>query len=107
MIVSSSYLFQGPMVTGEINLTCNAWQASNADGYFAVTGHWVEESAPTQWEIKSALVGFTKVSNAHNGKRLGQALYKIIKQVGIEHKVGGLAWHMTSCSPTTSYRLAT
>ena len=57
------------------------------DGYFAVTGHWIEESIPTQWEIKSALLGFTKLSNAHNGERLGQALFKVIKRVGIEHKV--------------------
>ena len=27
----------------QISLTCDAWQASNADTYFAVTGHWIEE----------------------------------------------------------------
>jgi hypothetical protein len=64
------------MVTGEINLTCDAWQASNTDGYFAVTGHWVEEIAPTQWEIKTALIGFTHLSNADNGLHLGHASSK-------------------------------
>ena len=78
------------MVISEVNLTCDAWQASNTDGYFAVTGHWIEESAPTQWEIKTSLLGFTQISNAHNGERLGQALFKIIKRVGIEHKVDNL-----------------
>ncbi|KAG6883164.1 hypothetical protein C0995_012812, partial [Termitomyces sp. Mi166 len=48
-----------PKVTGEVNLTCDAWQAGNTDGYFAITGHWIEETAPMQWELKSALVGFT------------------------------------------------
>jgi hypothetical protein len=43
---------------------------------------------PSQWEIKSGLLGFTRLNNAHNGERLGQALFKIIKRVGIEHKVG-------------------
>jgi hypothetical protein len=76
------------MVIGEVNMTCDAWQASNTDGYFAVTGHWIEESTPTQWEIKSGLLGFTRLNNAHNGERLGQALFKIIKRVGIEHKAG-------------------
>jgi len=71
---------------GEVNLTCDAWQASNTDGYFAVTGHWVEELAPSQWETKSALLGFTHLSNAHSGEQLSQALFKILKQVGIEHK---------------------
>ena len=72
---------------GDVSLTCDAWQASNTDGYFAVTGHWIEESTPTNWEMKNALLGFTRISNAHNGERLGQALFKIVQHVGIEHKV--------------------
>ncbi|KAG6851791.1 hypothetical protein C0991_006134 [Blastosporella zonata] len=32
-----------PAVTGVINLTCDAWQALNVDGYFTVTGSWIEE----------------------------------------------------------------
>jgi hypothetical protein len=74
-------------VSGKINLTCDAWQAGNTEGYFAVTGHWIVESTPSHWELKSVLLGFTQLNNAHNGKRLGQALYKIVERVGIEHKV--------------------
>jgi hypothetical protein len=74
------------MVTGEVNMTCDAWQAGNTDGYFAVTGHWIEETTPGLWELKSGLLGFTQVNNAHNGVRLGQALFKIIKRVGIVQK---------------------
>ena len=44
---------------GEISLTCNAWQASNSDGYFAVSSHWVEEPSPGVWKLESALLGFT------------------------------------------------
>jgi hypothetical protein len=72
---------------GEVNITCDAWQASNADGYFAVTGHWIEETTVTKWELKSALLGFTCINNAHSGEQLGQALFKILNQVGIAHKV--------------------
>jgi hypothetical protein len=68
-------------------LTCDAWQASNTDGYFAVTGHWIEEPIPSKWELNSALFGFTRLNNAHNGVRLGQALFKIIVRVGIKQKV--------------------
>jgi hypothetical protein len=80
-------------VTGEVNVTCDAWQASNTDGYLAVTGHWIEEESPTKWELKSTLLGFTRISNAHNGERLGQALYKVLKRVGIEHKVRHFVMH--------------
>jgi hypothetical protein len=87
-LVPHSHIVQGPTITGEVNLTYDTWQASNMDGYFTVTGHWIEETTPTQRELKSGLLGFTQLSNAHNSEQLGQALYKIIKQVSIAHKVG-------------------
>jgi hypothetical protein len=85
-LISSSHV-QGPKVQGDVNLTCDAWQASNTDVYFAVMAHWIRESTDSQWELKSALIGFTKLNNAHNGVWLGQALFKVIKRVGIENKV--------------------
>jgi hypothetical protein len=42
---------------------------------------------PSKWELKSALIGFTWLNNAHNGERLGQALFKTIKRVVITGKV--------------------
>jgi hypothetical protein len=78
---------QSKIVSGAVNLTCDAWQASNADGYFAVTGHWIEEPSPGNWELQCAVIGFTQLNNSHNGQRLGQALYKIVDRVGIAHKV--------------------
>ena len=50
---------QSDTVIGEISLTCDAFQASNTDGYFAVTGHWIEELSPGVWKLESALLGFT------------------------------------------------
>ena len=72
---------------GEVNLTCDAWQASNADAYFAVTCHWIEESAPGEWTIGQVLLGFIQMNTAHNGARLGQALYKVCNRVQIVSKV--------------------
>jgi len=60
------YDLQGNAVKGKVSLTCNAWQASNVDGYFAVTGSWIEE-VNGQWELQTALLGFTQLNNAHNG----------------------------------------
>jgi hypothetical protein len=74
-------------VQGEISLTCDAWQAGNTDGYFAVTAHWIKASTPTDWDLRSTLIGFTRLNNAHVGVRLGQALFKVVKRVGIEGKV--------------------
>ena len=80
------YDLQGDAVKGKVSLTCNTWQASNVDGYFAVTGSWIEE-VNGQWELQTALLGFTQLNNAHNGVRLGQALFKVISRAGIAHKV--------------------
>ena len=88
------------MVSGEISLTNDAWQASNTDGYFAVTGHWIEERAPGKWKLEHALFGFTIMNTAHNGIRLGQALYKICDRLKIVHKVCHL--HSRSLSSTAS-----
>lgn len=59
----------------------------NTDVYFAITGSWMQENLPSMWEVKTVLLGFTQMNNAHNGIRLGQALYKVVQHLGIAHKV--------------------
>lgn len=75
------------VVKGRINLSCDAWQASNTDGYFAVTAAWIEETSPRAWTLQTSLLGFIQLNNAHNGVRLGQALFKVVQRAGISHKV--------------------
>ncbi|KAG6859264.1 hypothetical protein C0993_004566, partial [Termitomyces sp. T159_Od127] len=53
-----------------------------------------------QWELKSALVGFTRLCNAHNGERLGQALFKIVDRIGIAHKIGHITCDNASNNST-------
>jgi hypothetical protein len=95
--VLSLSALQSKSVSGAVNITCDAWQVGNTDGYFAVTGHWIEENSPTAWVCKSALLGFTKVNNAHNGKRLGGALFKVLDRVGIAHKVCLVPFSQSVC----------
>lgn len=82
----NSITLKSDAVKGLINLTCDAWQASNVDGYFAVTGSWVDEGPPSTWKVQMALLGFVRLNNSHNGQRLGQALFKVIQRMGIDHK---------------------
>ena len=79
--------FQSSAVSGVINITFDAWQAGNSDGYFAVTGHWIQEDRAGEWELKSFLLGFTLVNNSHHGVRLGQVLFKITERLNISRKV--------------------
>ena len=73
---------------GEVSLTCDAWQAANTDSYFMVTGHWIEESSVGEWTEEHGLLGFIQLNTAHNGTRLGQALYKVCSLLDIIRKVG-------------------
>lgn len=102
-------LHKSKQVAGKISLTCDAWQASNTDGYFAATGHWIEERSPGKWTLDHALLGFARMNTAHNGKRLGQALFKICNRLGIVHKVCEFLAHtlflVSYCSADRTYYL--
>lgn len=82
---------------GLVSLTCDAWQAGNQDAFFGVTGHWNEEVASGLWEERSALFGFTQMNTAHDGARLGRALFKIVRRLGIAHKVSSFFSSSTHC----------
>ena len=77
---------------------CLLWlQAANTDEYFAATDHWIEEKTLTVWEYKSMLLGFTEINNAHNGKRLGGALFKLFEYVSMAHKVISFLFLLFHC----------
>ena len=86
-------------MSGEVSLTCDASQASTADSYFAVAGHWIEETPSEDWTLEHALFGFTQMNTAHDGIHLGQALFKICDRLCIVHKVG----FPTCLLPSTEY----
>jgi hypothetical protein len=70
-----------------ISCTCDAWQAANVDGYFAVTGHWLEKKPGEVLTLHNTLLGFVRLNGAHSGKRLGQTLFKVFDRVGAVSKV--------------------
>lgn len=78
-------------------MTCDGWQASNVDGYFAVTGHWIERVGPLHWELRHALLGFVRMNNSHTGKNLGHALYLVLDRLNIVEKVRGAMLYSTAC----------
>ena len=68
-------------------MTCDGWQASNVDSYFAVTAHWIEVPTTREWMSHGALIGFVRMNSSHSGIRLGQALFKIALRISIIQKV--------------------
>ena len=82
-------------MSGEVSLTCDTWQASNSDAYFAMTGHWIEKVSPSVMKEHAALFRFTQMNTAHNGACLRCTLYKIAKRLEITHKVRALTIFLT------------
>lgn len=71
---------------GKVSVTCDAWQASNVDGYFTVTGSWLEKHDGIL-TLHGSLLGFVRLNNAHLDRHLGQCLFKVLDCVGIARKV--------------------
>ncbi|KAJ7305436.1 hypothetical protein DFH08DRAFT_825124 [Mycena albidolilacea] len=83
-----------------MDIPARATEASNTDGYYAITGHWMEETTPGVWALREALLGFTHMNNAHHGIRLGQTLFKIVERLGITNCVG-IPWKGGSTASRT------
>ena len=82
-----SDIVQLKAVTGNISHTTDVWESLANQNYVVDTGHFIEEKEPYDWKLKSAVLGFVRISGAHTGVRLGQVLYKIGKRLGIEARV--------------------
>ena len=68
-------------------MTCDAWQVSNTDAYFAVTGHWIMEHVLGEWTLEHALLGFAQMNCSHSRTHLGQMLFSVLNQLCIVHRV--------------------
>jgi hypothetical protein len=97
---------QGSNVRGLISCTCDAWQASNVDGYFAITGHWVEKNDEGILILQNSLIGFVCLNRGHSGKQLGQTLFKVFDRVGAVHKIGWVTCDNASNNSTMMEELA-
>lgn len=53
--------------------------------YLGVTTHFLT----AEWELRSVLLAFTELQGRHTAENTADTLYTIIKNFGIEGKVGG------------------
>lgn len=63
-IVKAKELLNRDCVPGKISTTCDAWSLSNCQGWYAVTGHWVEETKAGVWKLCGVLLGFTQLNTS-------------------------------------------
>ena len=56
----------------------------------AVTGHWIASnpSAPSEWQLHQQCLAFRLIRGRHDGVNIGNLLFKVLKELGLERKLG-------------------
>ena len=63
-----------------INLTLDAWTASNKLPFLAITAHWMT----IDFELVSTLIGFERLRGSHTAENMTVAIMKVLRMYGIE-----------------------
>ena len=66
-----------------INLTLDAWTASNKIPFLAITAHWMT----TDFELVSTLIGFERLRGSHTAENMTVAIMKVLQMYGIEDHI--------------------
>lgn len=63
------------------------WSSGNMSGFLALTGHWIADNPQNGLEMRSALLGFTRVKGSHDGLLLAETILALLDRVGATTKV--------------------
>jgi hypothetical protein len=77
----SRLLHQSPHL---IHFSFDAWSSPNNLPLLGVVVHWIDEEG----QKHNALVGLRTIEGEHSGENMAGEVWKIIKELGITHKVG-------------------
>jgi hypothetical protein len=68
----------------KIHLSFDLWTAPNYIPMLAITGHWTR----SDHTVKTTLLSIQEISGPHDGENIGQTVYDVIQEFGIEDKIG-------------------
>lgn len=74
-----------------LNFATDAWTSPNHYAYVAVTAHFEKNG-----EMASAVLDVIEVAESHTGYNLAAAFQHILKEFGIEQKVGYVIYLLIS-----------
>ena len=66
-----------------INLTLDAWTASNKVPFLAITAHWMT----AEFELHSTLIGFERLRGSHTASNLAAVTMKVLTMYGISNHI--------------------
>ncbi|KAL6517377.1 hypothetical protein OROMI_033078 [Orobanche minor] len=70
-------------VPGRICLTSDMWSSCQTLGYLCLTAHYVDSS----WKLNSKVLNFLHMESGHTGHDMFSAVYKLLQDWEIEHKI--------------------
>ena len=69
-----------------MNLTLDAWTASNKLPFLAITAHWMT----IDFELVSTLIGFERLMGSHTAENMTVAIMKVLRIYGIEDYINSI-----------------
>jgi hypothetical protein len=72
---------------GRVSFTMDIWSSATLLPYLAVTSHWISQGTGNNLSLKAALISFHRLTKAHMGKNIAEALLSIIDHANVTSKV--------------------
>jgi hypothetical protein len=85
------------MAHSKIHLAFDLWTAPNYTPTLAITGHWTGHD----YTAKTLLLAIRDITDVHDGKNIGQAVYNTMKEFSICEKIGYFMGDNASNNDTT------
>jgi ketopantoate reductase len=83
---------------GRISFTSDIWSDPNLTSFMAVTTHFCLRDEAGRLSIASRLLAFRVVEGSHDGEHIGDALFEIMDEAGITHKVCSQCFQIQMCN---------
>lgn len=64
-------------------MTSDLWSDTNLRSFMAVTAHYIDKFG----DLRNHLIAFRKIDGHHTGANVGQALFDIVEDSDIVHRV--------------------
>lgn len=68
----------------KIHISFDLWSSPNYKAVVALCGHWISD----EFKVETALLGIKEIIGKHKGEYIAPVLHQIVKEFGIQDKLG-------------------
>jgi len=76
-------------VQGKFSISFDAWTSKPYHPYLAITTNYIDvpSDQPSEWELKSKLMGFKELQGSHSGANIAVDIVEVLDKYNIRNKV--------------------